>query len=313
MKTKNVAYPNLAAPDILPYRVREMMVALKLESTDQAVLDYLDLFSEKIPVRAVYFEHVLPPIDLYSPNQSEDDQLMTHYELNLEAIESMREQLEAHPISERVEHFGFEVQKGNPLEELLKNADEVMTDLLVIGQRAGTNSHGILARNLARKVATHALIVPEHTQPKLSRLLVPIDFSEYSVRSLRMALSIQEAVSDELIIEAVHVYQMPNLSIHRIPKTFEQFKNIIESDRQEAFSHFMQTHLDGYQDQIKLRLVEQKGPGVARFIMNYAKENQADMIIMGAKGHSQVERLLLGSVTEKLCSLNDHIPVMVIK
>lgn len=313
MKTKNVDYPNVAAPDILPYRVREMMVALKLESTDQALLDYLDFFSAKIPIRSVYFEHVLPPIDLYSPNQSEENQLMTHYELNLEAIESMREQLETHPINERVEHFGFEVQKGDPLEELLKNADEVMTDLLVIGQRAGTNAHGIMARNMARKVANHALIIPENTQPRLSRILVPIDFSEYSVRSLRMALSIQEAMSDEVSIEAVHVYQMPNLSIHKIPKTFDQFKQIVESDRQEAFDHFMNTHLDGYQEQVKLRLVEQKGPGIAGYIMDYADDNQSDLIIMGAKGHSQVARLLLGSVTEKLCSTNDHIPVLVIK
>jgi nucleotide-binding universal stress UspA family protein len=225
----------------------------------------------------------------------------------------MREQLEAHPISERVEHFGFEVQKGNPLEELLKNADEVMTDLLVIGQKAGTNSHGILARNMARKVATHALIVPEKAQPKLSRILVPIDFSEYSVRALRMALSIQEAMSDEVSVEAVHVYEMPNLSIHKIPKTFEQFKRIVESDRREAFTHFMNTHLKDYQDQVKLHLMEQTGPGIVRFIMNFANENGADLIIMGAKGHSKVERLLLGSVTEKLCSVNDRIPVMVIK
>jgi nucleotide-binding universal stress UspA family protein len=290
-----------------------MMVALKLEPSDQAVLDYLDLFSAKIPIRSVYFEHVLPSIDLYSPNQSEDNQLMTHYELNMEAIDAMRERLEAHPISERVEHFGFEVQKGNPLEELLKNADEVMTDLLVIGQKAGTNSHGILARNLARKVATHALIIPEKTQAGLSRVLVPIDFSEYSVRALRMALSIQEAMPEEVSVEAVHVYQMPDLSIHKIPKTFEQFKAIVESDRKEAFEHFMNTHLEGYREQVKLHLIEQKGPGIARFIMNYANENGADMIIMGAKGHSRVERLLLGSVTEKLCSLNDHTPMMVIK
>ena len=313
MKTKPIDYPNVAAPNILPYRVREMMVALKLESTDQAVLDYLDFFSSKIPIRSVYFEHVLPAIDLYSPNQSEDKQLMTHYELNMEAIESMRDQLEAHPISERVEHFGFEVQKGNPLEELLKNADEVMTDLLVIGQKADTNSHGILARNIARKVATHALIVPEKSEPKLSRILVPIDFSEYSVRALRMALSIQEAISEEVKVEAVHIYQMPDLSIHKIPKTFEQFKSMVESDRKEAFEHFLSTHLEGYEEQVKLHLVEQKGPGIARFIMNYANENGADLIVMGAKGHSRVERLLLGSVTEKLCSVNDHIPVMVIK
>jgi nucleotide-binding universal stress UspA family protein len=290
-----------------------MMVALKLEPSDEAVLDYLDYLSAKVPIRSVYFEHVLPPIDLYNPNATDSDKIFSHYELNMEAIESMREQLWAHPISERVEHFGFEVQKGNPLEELLKNADEVLTDLLVIGQRAGTNSHGILARNLARKVATNALIIPENTKAKLAKILVPIDFSEYSIRTLKMALSIKEAIGDDIEVQALHVYQMPNLSIYKIQKSFEQLKRIVEADRMEAFEHFMKTHFEGYEDRVKLQLLEQRGPGIAKFIMDYADENDMDMIIMGAKGHSRVERLLLGSVTEKLCSTNDHIPVFVIK
>ena len=313
MKTRKVEYPNVAAPDILPYRVREMMVALKLASTDQVILDYLDFFSAKIPVRAVYFEHVLPLVDLYSPNPGEDADLLSHYELNMEAIEAMREELAAHPISERVEHFGFEVQKGNPLEELLKNAAEVMTDLLVIGQKAGVHAHGILARNLVRKVTTHALVIPEKTQPGLSRILVPIDFSKYSIRALRMALSIKEAVQDEVTIEAVHVYEMPNLSIHKLPKSFAQFKAMVEADRQEAFGYFMDTYFANHREAVTLRLIEQDGPGIARFIRAYADDNATDLIIMGAKGHSQVERLLLGSVTEKLCATNEHIPLMIVK
>jgi nucleotide-binding universal stress UspA family protein len=34
---------------------------------------------------------------------------------------------------------------------------------------------------------------------------------------------------------------------------------------------------------------------------------------MGAKGHSQIERLLMGSVTEKVLALTTHVPVLIVK
>lgn len=51
---------------------------------------------------------------------------------------------------------------------------------------------------------------------------------------------------------------------------------------------------------------------VAGEILSYAKQNQVDMIIIGAKGHGRLEKLLIGSVARKLVSLA-HVPVMVVK
>ena len=51
---------------------------------------------------------------------------------------------------------------------------------------------------------------------------------------------------------------------------------------------------------------------IAQSIINYAKEQQADLIIAGTKGHGALEELLMGSVTRNLVSLA-HIPVLVVK
>ena len=54
-------------------------------------------------------------------------------------------------------------------------------------------------------------------------------------------------------------------------------------------------------------------PWIPHYIKEYAEENEVDFIVMGAKGHSKVELLLLGSVTEKLLSINNSIPTLIVK
>lgn len=51
---------------------------------------------------------------------------------------------------------------------------------------------------------------------------------------------------------------------------------------------------------------------VAASIIEFAKENGADLIVAGTKGHGVLEELLMGSVTRNLVSLS-KIPVLVVK
>jgi nucleotide-binding universal stress UspA family protein len=54
-------------------------------------------------------------------------------------------------------------------------------------------------------------------------------------------------------------------------------------------------------------------PGIGSYIMDTVTDAGADLVVMGAKGHSHVERLLMGSVTEKVLALTTQIPVLVVK
>jgi nucleotide-binding universal stress UspA family protein len=53
-----------------------------------------------------------------------------------------------------------------------------------------------------------------------------------------------------------------------------------------------------------VRTFAQNGP-IARTIINHAKRQKADVIIMGCRGLGDVEGLLLGSVSHKVVSLAD--------
>ncbi len=51
---------------------------------------------------------------------------------------------------------------------------------------------------------------------------------------------------------------------------------------------------------------------VAAAIIEFSKENDVDLIVVGTKGHGVLEELLMGSVTRNLVSLS-RIPVLVVK
>jgi nucleotide-binding universal stress UspA family protein len=98
-----------------------------------------------------------------------------------------------------------------------------------------------------------------------------------------------------------------------IGKTREELQDIVEKDRMESFKLFLENYGADQAANVKTELIENKLGDIGTYIMDFAQDNEADMIVIGAKGHSRVERLLLGSVTERLLSENETIPTLVVK
>ncbi|MCO6475903.1 MAG: universal stress protein [Phaeodactylibacter sp.] len=297
-----------------PFQVRQAMVALKLGPADEKILEYLDFFTREIPTGAAYFLHVLPKFDLLNTMMEREAQaLISNYEINDEVITRMERKIRSRLTDDQTIHIEFDVKEGNPLEELLEDTNDVKADLVVIGQESGVTQHGILAKNLARKAQCNALIIPNKAKARIQKILVPVDFSEHSIKALRTAVALNMELFEPAEITCLNIYEIPNLSVYKIQKTKEQFREMLEKDHRGAFDAFLNTHIPEYKDQIKIELICREGPGIAQYIMEYAENNKADLIVMGAKGHSQVELLLMGSVTEKLLATNEFIPTLIVK
>ncbi len=297
-----------------PFRLKQLMVALELGDSDQATLDYLDFFTSQIPTEAAYFLHVVPRFDLFNEMYEREAQgVVSNYELNEEVIDRMEAKIRERFSKDNALRVELDVREGDPLEELLNDAGEVKADLAVIGQKTQSGQHGILARNFARKVPSNALVIPDQARPQLKKILVPIDFSENSVKALQTALALNEALAEPAKVIALNVYDMPNVSVYRIQKSREQLKRMLEEDRREAFHAFLDTHAGEAAGKIETVLIERIDPGIPSYITDYAEHNDIDLIVMGAKGHSRVELLLLGSITEKVLTHNRRIPTLVVK
>lgn len=300
-------YPN-------PARIQQMLTGLELGPADPAVLDYLSHFMDYIPVGCAYFLHVMPEIPMFSSAmQEKQSDLLDRNAVSHGIMETMRRRVAESGIDQQTIQVQYDILEGDPLAAMLTEAEDIQADLLVIGQQTDKAEHGIWAKNLVRQVRSHALIVPDRARWKMDRILVPVDFSAHSVAALRAAFALRKQLEIPPEVIALNVYELPNLSVYKVQRTREELREMLQEDRQMAFSAFLQEYLPADADQVKTEFLEKEVPGIAHYILDYAREQEVDFIVMGARGHSAVERLFLGSVTEKMLSQNDRIPTLVIK
>ena len=300
-------------PVVSPFEVNYLLAALEMGKADESVLRFLQFMTKLLPVKSVNFLHVLPKLDLYYTDIGQNTQsLMQNFEHQDEVAEEMRLKVSRYLDAENGPLVHFSTKNGNPLEEVLQEARISGADLLVVGQRSGSGNHGILARNLVRKSSGNTLIIPEQSRASLQTIVVPVDFSAHSLRALELAIGINRSLVKKAKIICVNVFELPAVFSYKVRHSYEALKQMMEEDRMAAFKDF----LSGYaleEEHIEMALIEQGYGNIGAFLYQFCEDHHADLIVVGAKGHSKVELLLLGSVTEKLLTLNQNIPTLVVK
>jgi len=141
----------------------------------------------------------------------------------------------------------------------------------------------------------------------MKRILVPVDFSEYSIEALKVASQIARKNHCEIIL--LHLLELP----HRVNDTFGDSKSIPE------IIFFKNKAIENLEELMESPFL--KGIDVFESVefnkvdlgvIDSSKKNNADLIIMGSHGTSGFKELLVGSNTEKIVRYST-IPVLVIK
>ena len=141
----------------------------------------------------------------------------------------------------------------------------------------------------------------------MKRILIPTDFSEHAEYALRVAAQIAKNNNSEIVL--LHMLELPGQggdavgAGHEIPelmlfknKTIEKLESLMDAD-----------YLEGIEVSQVVQF-EKAFDG----IINIAKKNNIDLIVMGSHGASGFQELFIGSNTEKVVRFSD-IPVLVIK
>lgn len=292
------------------FSVRQMLAGLEMDTATESVLRYLDFFTAAIPVKALRILHVIPRFELFEGLNKPGAVRESPLGMNKAIHEELSRRIQLHPLYKHTE-VATDLREGNALEQLLTESDDIRADLVVIGQNAAPQEHSTLAANLLRKTKADVLLIPEGAKASISHLLVPIDFSRYSVQALKKALAIRQTLKHPVKITCVHVFELPNLNIYLVEK-IEDVRQLIREDRTAAMQDFLRQHAGTDMEGIETALVERETESVSSRIANFAQEKKADLILAGARGHSKVEQLLLGSVSENLLRVNKQIPVLII-
>ena len=138
---------------------------------------------------------------------------------------------------------------------------------------------------------------------KLKKILVPLDGSNNSFRSLDKAISL--AKQTESFITGIFV--IPNL-----PSELDAFKAIINKSIHKEHKNFIKKAKEKCSkngiDFIDVIEFGKEGPG----IVSYAKKNNFDLIVMGSRGLGSIGEFFLGS-TSNYVLRTSKISVMIVK
>ena len=141
----------------------------------------------------------------------------------------------------------------------------------------------------------------------ISRILCPIDFSNFSLDALRHGLVLAQWYSAQLTL--LHIHQVPQPpAIEGIPAVVPVFVDADANEIADEVRVFCAPLLEPSGQRVDV-IVRPGDP--AREIRREAEQLPFDLLILGTHGRSGFERLFLGSVTEKVLR-STPVPVLTI-
>jgi nucleotide-binding universal stress UspA family protein len=213
------------------------------------------------------------------------------------------------------------LSRGVPARVALDYAEKEEADLLVMGTHGRSGLRrlflGSVAEEVLRRTRVPVLIVPEASRHTPIRLvLAPTDFSDASREALPVAAGLAALYGADL--DLVHALEpirggrvaIPASSLPGLQAEAERQLEALAEDPDLAAAMAGISAGDGGRGPARIghHLVEGRA---AETIAEFAQSRKADAIVMAPRGLHGVERLLLGSVTERVCRLGPC-PILVV-
>ena len=129
---------------------------------------------------------------------------------------------------------------------------------------------------------------------QIRKILVPTDFSDNSVAALRCARSLAPAFGAEVLV--IHVLLLPlypfALTTTGIPELEKQFRG----GAAKRLAEFVGTETE---HGVESRAILKTGDAFLE-IIETAREEEIDLIVIATHGHTGIKHLMLGSIAEKV-------------
>jgi nucleotide-binding universal stress UspA family protein len=288
------------------------MVALDFSRTDEALLRFTGMLAEAFHSEIFYFLHVVP--DLTNPvlEGIEFQQVLNLREPVDERLRNKLAEEVRDLFSERPgQHLHIEILEGKPYERLIHWAEVKNIDLVVVGNKTALQGGGTTAKRVVRHVAGNVLSVPESAGEAIRNILVPLDFSHNSFRALQAALDLGKTLPNTAV-KTFYVVSQPS-DLYYPPEISDQrFSGMLMQAAKDAHKKFLKKY--GLENEpMEAVFTQTTFSNISSLIVEHAENNDFDLVVMGAQGHTGVSRFFIGSVTEAVIERSKNVPVLVVR
>lgn len=202
----------------------------------------------------------------------------------------------------RPEQVEMEVTVGSPVQEVLRKAQAVSADLLVLGM-FGAFGAGLMAgatvRKCIKKATTSILVVRESHAVPFRAVVVCVDFCDSSRAALEYGVRIAALYRSQLYL--LHVFRGPWHRLHYRAPTREANPDF-EKQYLAALQARLEALLEPFTDELKdlspqCELYDCQD--CYRGIVDFSLKTGADLVVVGF-GKTNLYSLIFGSIAERI-------------
>lgn len=288
------------------YLIKKLIVCLDQTTLDKTLIQYASFIARVNQAKKVYFVNVIKNLSVPKEVLEEFPNLVENM-IN-ERQEAMETVVKENFGNTKNISLNYIVKEGSLSKKVLKLAEEKSADMIIIGRKVDLPGTGVASLRLARRASCSLMIVPENSVAKLSKILVPSDFSEYSKDALEEAIMIANKHGNVEIV-CQNVFTVPS-GYHFTGKSYEEFTQIMQMHAEINYKKFIRK-IDTKGVKVTPIYTKDDDDDPVQEIVSKAMEIEADGIIIGAKGRTAATALFIGSMAERLIQYNDSMPLLV--
>jgi nucleotide-binding universal stress UspA family protein len=203
---------------------------------------------------------------------------------------------------------------GHPADMICWVAEENDVELVVMGSRGRSSLARFLLGSVSQRVAGHAsspVLIVKPPSRSFEKVLIGVDGSEDSRRALRFLKPFPLPSSATIVVAHVVHVQSPSFGEQKgyyetaeLGGELEQLRNAAEVDGKKI----LDGAVESLKGTVRVETLLTAGPP-ARRLVELAREVDADLLVVGSRGLTGVERFLMGSVSLQSCH---HAPCSVL-
>jgi nucleotide-binding universal stress UspA family protein len=289
------------------YQIKKLIVCLDRSDLDETLVKFASFVASINQTEKVYFTNVIRNLNIPKEVLKEFPNLIENMVEERKA--QMKSIVDANFDKNLDTQIALVVKEGQLSKKILKLAHDKSADMIIVGRKVTLPGTSVITQRLARRASCSLLIVPEGSVPKVDKLLVPSDFSDYSKDAMEQAILISEKRGTEVEIVCQNVFSVPS-GYHFTGKSYEEFTAIMQTHAEINYKKFIRK-IDTKGVSITPIYTKDEDEDPVEDILTKALDINADGIIIGAKGRTAATALFIGSLAERLIQLNDKLPLMV--
>jgi len=200
----------------------------------------------------------------------------------------------------------------SPLDAISDATERLEPDLLVMGTHGRSGLGRLVLGSVTEKVLRHVpsnVLTLRKKAPVVraahafERVLVPVDFSEFSSRAVRMAASLLVPGGELHVAHVVASPIHPSFYAGGITRLFELDPEMPKRIRDQL--------VDWLEGQDVQEITVREGD-IFSELMDVAASAKAQLVVMGTRGLTGLDHLLMGSVSEKMVRVSG-VPVLTVR